>query len=125
MVPVWSLPLFVSGVFAAPPVTFEGATDCPSHDAIARELERIVSAPTGSEPSETALVARDGSELRIVLTTRDGRLLGERRLPADGTCDELALSVAVVLGAWIATAHPEYSSTLPESERSGAAPAES
>jgi hypothetical protein len=114
----------VSGVFAAPPVTFEGATDCPSHEAIARELERIVSAPVGAEPSETALVTREGSELRIVLTTRDGRLLGERRLPADGTCEELALSVAVVLGAWIATVHPEYSSTLPESERRDAAPLE-
>jgi hypothetical protein len=111
---VWSLSLFVSGILAAPPIVFEGATDCPSHEQIARELERIVSAPPGSEPSETALVALEGSELRIVLTTRDGRLLGERRLPADGTCDERALSVAVVLGAWIATAHPEYLSTLPE-----------
>ncbi|HEX6766813.1 MAG TPA: hypothetical protein VF103_15065 [Polyangiaceae bacterium] len=131
MVPVWSLPLFVPGVFAAPPVIFEGATDCPTHEAISRELERIVSAPADSAPSEAAVVAREGSELRIVLTTRDGRLLGERRLPADGTCDELALSVAVVLGAWIATAHPEYSSPLPESEsgsesknESAAAPAE-
>jgi hypothetical protein len=41
-------------------------------------------------------------------------------LPADGTCDELALSVAVVLGAWIATAHPEYSSPLPEPESESA-----
>src|SRR5262245_29549637 len=113
---VTALPLFVSGILAAPPVVFEGATDCPSHDQISRELERIVSAPVGSEPKETALVALEGSELRIVLTTRDGRLLGERRLPADGTCDERALSVAVVLGAWIATAHPEYLSRLPEPE---------
>jgi hypothetical protein len=125
MVPAWSLPLFLSGIFAAPPVTFEGATDCPSHDAISRELERIVSAPEGSEPSETALVALEGRELRIVLTTRDGRLLGERRLPAEGTCDERALSVAVVLGAWIATAHPEYLSALPEAEsKAPAMPAE-
>jgi hypothetical protein len=125
MVPAWSLPLFITAVFAAPPVTFEGATDCPSHDAISRELERIVSAPAGSEPSETALVGLEGRELRIVLATRDGRLLGERRLPAEGTCDERALSVAVVLGAWIATAHPEYLSALPEAEsKESATPAE-
>src|SRR5688572_25397937 len=121
---VWSLALFVSGIFAAPPVILEGAPDCPSAEAISRELERIVSVPAGSEPSETALVALEGSELRIVLTTKDGRLLGERRLPAEGSCDERALSVAVVLGAWIATAHPEYLSALPEAEREAAPPAE-
>ena len=125
MVSAWPLPFFISGLIAAPPVTFEGATDCPSHDAISRELERIVSAPAGSEPKETALVALEGPELRIVLTTRDGRLLGERRLPAEGTCDERALSVAVVLGAWIATAHPEYLSALPEAQSAASAtPAE-
>jgi hypothetical protein len=117
---VWSLALFVSGIFAAPPVILEGAPDCPSAEAISRELERIVSAPAGSAPTDTALVLLEGSELRIVLTTNDGRLLGERRLPADGSCDERALSVAVVLGAWIATAHPEYLSALPEAEREAA-----
>jgi hypothetical protein len=117
----WSLPLFVSGIFAAPPVILESAPDCPNAEAISRELERIVSAPAGSAPTDTALVQLEGSELRIVLTTKDGRLLGERRLPADGSCDERALSVAVVLGAWVATAHPEYLSTLPEGEREAAA----
>jgi hypothetical protein len=59
-----------------------------------------------------------------VLATKDGRLLGDRRLPAEGTCDERALSIAVVLGAWIATAHPEYLSALPAAREEPAASAE-
>ena len=113
MVLVWSVPFFVSAVLAAPPVVLESAPNCPSAEGISRELERIVAAPAGLEPTDRALVAAERSELRIVLATKDGQLLGERRLPAEGTCDEQARSVAVVLGAWIATAHPEYLSALP------------
>ncbi|HEX6276216.1 MAG TPA: hypothetical protein VFZ53_24410 [Polyangiaceae bacterium] len=113
MVSVWSVPSFVAAMLAAPPVVLESAPDCPSSAAISRELERIVAAPAGTQATDTALVAAEGSELRIVLATKDGALLGERRLSAEGTCDERARSVAVVLGAWIATAHPEYLSPLP------------
>lgn len=125
MVPVWWLPLVVPGLLAAPPVVLEGETDCPSRDAVSRELERIVVAPEGSVPTDTARVTVEGTELSVVLATNDGRLLGERRLPAEGTCDERALSVAVVLGAWITTAHPEYLSALPAArDEASGAPAE-
>jgi hypothetical protein len=124
MVPAWSLSFLVSGIFGAPPVVLEGGTDCPSREAISRELERIVVAPEGSEVTDTARVTIDGAELYVVLGTKDGRLLGERRLPAEGTCDERALSVAVVLGAWIATVHPEYLSALPAPPAEAPAPLE-
>jgi hypothetical protein len=115
MVLVWPMALVVPNLFAAPPVLFEGERDCPSPQAIAHELERIVTLPEGSTAVDSALIAVEGNELRVVLVAHDGRLLGERRLPAEGTCDERALSVAVVLGAWIASEHPEYSATLPDS----------
>jgi hypothetical protein len=114
VVPVWSLSLVASVLLGAPPVVLEGAPECPSAESISRELERIVTAPEGTEPKDTARVVLEGSELRIALATNDGQLLGERSLPAEGSCDERARSVAVVLGAWIATAHPEYLGALPD-----------
>src|SRR6187401_1009711 len=115
MVLVRSLAFLGTAVLAAPPVSLEGEKSCPSPEATTRELERIVTVPEGSNPGDAALVVVEGAEIRVALVTGDGRLVGERRLPALGTCDERARSVAVVLGSWLASEHPEYLGTLPSS----------
>jgi hypothetical protein len=62
---------------------------------------------------EQATVERDGASLHVTLRSQDGRVLGERSLPADGSCAELAGVVAVVLAAWLSDVHPEFVGALP------------
>jgi hypothetical protein len=64
---------------------------------------------------EQAAVEREESSLHVTLRSKDGRVLGDRLLRAEGSCDELAGAVAVVLAAWLSDVHPEFVGTLPES----------
>jgi hypothetical protein len=57
---------------------------------------------------------REGAALRVTLRAADAHVLGERLLPAEGSCDEQAAAVAVLLSAWLSDVHPEYVGALPE-----------
>jgi hypothetical protein len=56
---------------------------------------------------------RDEGLVLVTLRGKDARVLGERRLPGDGSCDELARAAAVVLASWLSDAHPEFVPTVP------------
>lgn len=113
------LPLLVSflslGPLAVPVVVVESALDCPTASRVSEELERIVP-NTGTPGTDRATVARDADSLLVLLRAADGSVLGERRVTAEGTCEEQARAVSVILGTWITDIHPEYRTALPVPE---------
>lgn len=107
---------------AAPVVAIESALDCPAPGQVSEELGRILPNAAGSGTTDRALVSSEGGVLLVLLRAADGTLLGERSMTADGSCDERARAVAVVLGTWLTDIHPEYRSSLPAPSPAVAAP---
>lgn len=110
-----------AGVLGLLPLLFatelvvEGGAECPGAASIRTELARIL--PVADRPAkrarEHARVQVSGEAIRVELFTPDGARVGEREVPNDGSCDERARTVAVILAAWITDIHPEYRSALP------------
>lgn len=87
---------------------------CPPADAVHARVRTILGLDSVVALAESAEVGRDGTSLRVTLRAADGRTLGDRLVPAEGTCDELAGVAAVILASWLSDVHPEFVSTLPE-----------
>jgi hypothetical protein len=104
-------------------LALEGGSQCPAPSAVSQELAAIVVVRDGQSLSGRALVDREGDLLRVALEARDGAPLASRTLAADGTCEELAVAVAVVLASWLGDAYPEILGTLPEDVSQEPAPA--
>ncbi|MDF3069531.1 MAG: hypothetical protein K0R38_5132 [Polyangiaceae bacterium] len=51
--------------------------------------------------------------LFVELRSADATSIGERLLPVEGSCDELAQAAAVVLSAWLSDVHPDFAPELP------------
>ena len=90
------------------------AQNCPAAAAVDARVREMLGLRTTDALEERATVERDGSSLRVTLRSKDERVLGDRLLRADGSCDELAGVVAVVLATWLSDVHPEYVGSLPE-----------
>jgi hypothetical protein len=84
-------------------VDVEGATSCPTASAVESRL--------ASSREGRLVLSGSPSSLNVRLLDDDGRLLGERALAMNGTCDELADAAAVLVSAWTITV-PEIA--LPE-----------
>jgi hypothetical protein len=102
-----------AAVLAGPVVVIESALDCPAAGQVSEELERIVPNAAGTPPQDRALLSSEDGVLLVHLRAPDGTLLGERRIVAEGSCNERARAVAVILGTWLTDIHPEYRSALP------------
>jgi hypothetical protein len=102
-----------AAVLAAPGVIIESSLDCPGVDRVREELERIVPKAAATEVNDRAVVSSENGVVLVVLRTPDGAVLGERRIAAEGSCDEQARALAVILGTWLTDIHPEYRSALP------------
>ncbi len=63
---------------------------------------------------ETFVVERRASSLYVELRGEGSVIIGQRELPDEGSCDELAQAAAVVLGAWLTDVHPDFAGALPE-----------
>jgi hypothetical protein len=63
--------------------------------------------------SEGFIVERHEAGLYVELRSADLTLIGQRTLPAEGNCDELAQAAAVVLSAWLSDVHPDFAGVLP------------
>jgi hypothetical protein len=121
-----SAALLVTLALTNPVIAVEGDAECPSPEAVSVELSRILRPPTSmsstspiqptSDPSARAVVSRRELTIQVALRTKDGRLVGEREVTAEGSCEELARAVAVILGAWFTDTHPEYATPLPPAE---------
>ncbi|HVY28892.1 MAG TPA: hypothetical protein VHB79_20185 [Polyangiaceae bacterium] len=103
----WSLGLAQSLVVA-------GSAECPAPSAVDARTREILGLSVNQVVAERATVSHEDAALRVTLRAADAHVLGERLLPAEGSCDEQAAAVAVLLAAWLSDVHPEYVGTLPE-----------
>lgn len=97
----------------APALWVQSATDCPDAAVVEAKLRETLGLGAEVPLEEGISIGREGEQLRVTARGKDERLLGERLLPAQGSCDELASAVAVVLATWISDEHPEYVAALP------------
>jgi hypothetical protein len=103
-------------------------SECPSSNAVSDVLGQILGIPAGEHVAERAQLDRGPAELVVTLRSADAHVLGERALPLEGDCNELARAAAVVLAAWLTDAHPEFvpkiapAADVSEGAPSGAAP---
>ena len=90
-----------------------GGGDCPKPAEVSARLSEILVVPTGHALDARAHVAREGNRLDIVLSLRNGQLIGTRTLTAQGSCEDLAAAAAVVLATWLGDTYPEILGTAP------------
>ncbi len=97
----------VALLLAANPVDVRSSTSCPSTEDIVERLEPLlprsqVKGPVRDVATIEILAAHvgDASTLRLRLLQADGSSIGDRRLPLQEDCTEMASAVATVLAAW-------------------------
>jgi hypothetical protein len=86
---------------------------CPAPNDIEARVRTILHLGPAQQLSEGFAVERRPGGLHVVLRSADSTLIGERTLPVDGSCDELAQAAAVVISAWLTDVHPDFASELP------------
>jgi len=86
---------------------------CPAPVDVEARVRSILHLAPERELSEGFAVERHESGLYVELRLADSTLIGQRTLPADGNCDELAQAAAVVLSAWLSDVHPDFATELP------------
>jgi hypothetical protein len=87
---------------------------CPALADVEQRVRTILHLSPERELVETFVVERHEAGLYVVLRGADATLIGERTLPSEGSCDELAQAAAVVLSAWLTDVHPDFAGSLPE-----------
>jgi hypothetical protein len=86
---------------------------CPSSLDVEARVRTILHLRAEQELSESFLVERHEAGLYVELRAADATSIGQRTLPADGSCDELAQAAAVVLSSWLTDVHPDFAGALP------------
>jgi hypothetical protein len=86
---------------------------CPAPSAVGALLREILGLSSGEHVDEVAHVIHEEGLLLVSLRAKDSRVLGERRLPSDGSCEDLARAAAVVLASWLTDVHPEFVPLVP------------
>jgi len=94
----------------------QSTAECPDVAAVEAKLRQTLGLRDDAPLEQRVSVERQGEQLHVTARGKDDRLLGERLLPVQGSCDDLAGAVAVVLAAWISNEHPEYLAALPAPE---------
>jgi hypothetical protein len=95
---------------------------CPAPVDVEARVRTILHLSAEQELSEGFVVERHESGLYVELRLADATLIGQRTLPAEGSCDELAQAAAVVLSAWLSDVHPDFAAALPPAPAPAAAP---
>jgi hypothetical protein len=90
---------------------------CPSSLDVEARVRTILHLRAEQELSESFLVERHEAGLYVELRAADSSSIGQRTLPTEGSCDELAQAAAVVLSAWLSDVHPDFASALPAPDR--------
>lgn len=86
---------------------------CPAAVDVEARVRTILHLPPEQELSEGFVVERHEAGLYVELRSADAAVIGQRTLPAEGSCDELAQAAAVVLSAWLSDVHPDFAGALP------------
>jgi hypothetical protein len=89
---------------------------CPAAVDVQARVRSILHLASEQQLSESFLVERHEAGLYVVLKSADSSVIGERTLPLQGSCDELAQAAAVVLSAWLTHVHPDFAGALPAPE---------
>ncbi len=87
--------------------------NCPAAVDVEARVRTILHLTPEQELSEGFAVERHEAGLYVELRSADSTLIGQRTLPAEGSCDELAQAAAVVLSAWLSDVHPDFAGALP------------
>jgi hypothetical protein len=96
---------------------------CPAPVDVEARVRAILHLAVEQQLSEGFVVERRESGLYVELRSADSTLIGQRTLPVEGSCDELAQAAAVVLSAWLNDAHPDFAGALPPTTPPGPEPA--
>lgn len=96
---------------------------CPAPVDVEARVRTILHLPVEQELSEGFVVERHESGLYVELRSADNAVIGQRTLPVEGTCDELAQAAAVVLSAWLSDVHPDFAGALPPAVEPAVEPA--
>lgn len=96
------------------PALVSGPAECPAAVVVEARVREILGLGAEKELTEHASIEVVDDSLRVVLRGADLQVLGERRLPADGSCEDQAAAVAVLLAAWLSDVHPEFVGDLPD-----------
>ena len=86
---------------------------CPAAEDVQAKVRTILHLAPEQQLTESFLVERHEAGLYVVLKAADASVIGERTLPLEGSCDELAQAAAVVLSAWLTDVHPDFAGALP------------
>jgi hypothetical protein len=96
------------------PSLLASSPGCPGAESVEARVREILGLHDNAAFEERATLEREGHSLRVTVRAPDERVLGDRLLSADGSCDDLTGAVAVVLAAWLSDFHPEFVASLPE-----------
>lgn len=86
---------------------------CPASGDVQARVRTILHLAPEQQLTESFLIERHEAGLYVVLKAADASVIGERTLPLEGSCDELAQAAAVVLSAWLTDVHPDFAAALP------------
>jgi hypothetical protein len=86
---------------------------CPAAETVDARMREILGISATTKLAERIEVSREDGSLRVTLRGEGDRVLGDRVLPGEGNCEELARVAAVVLATWYSDVHPEYVGLLP------------
>lgn len=95
---------------------------CPAGIDVEARVRGILHLAPEQQLEESFGVERREAGLYVTLKAADASTIGERTLPLEGTCDELAQAAAVVLSAWLTDVHPDFAGALPPGAPAEAAP---
>lgn len=95
---------------------------CPAPVDVEARVLHILQLPAEQALTEGFVVERHEAGLYVELRSADGAVIGQRTLPAEGSCDELAQAAAVVLSAWLSDVHPDFAGALPPAPAAEPAP---
>ncbi len=100
----------VAGLLSA--IQVSGETECPTAASVQHALVELAPGAEAASQRRATLKAAEGA-LTLAFLDAEGHTLGERLLPAAGTCEQRAEAAAVILVAW--------SGELPAAELEGPA----
>jgi hypothetical protein len=110
------LPIVLVFASLAPPVRIEGASVCPTPQAVQQRLAELLPSATSAPAQTIARVDAAPGGVRVALRRLDGAALGERLFPGGPSCSELAVQAALSIAVWQGRDHPELGLSLPAPE---------